>query len=339
MAGTYLGFPFNEELFNYRWRNEPDTELTRLVETGALVYDGEIAAQIANGSDVYTVPFYKTIGGEPANYDGNTDVPLVETEGSSLSGVVWGRTQGWKERDFVRDFNSGADPMGQIVSQVNRFWSKYRQKTLLSILKACFSATSAKYPGWADHTFNIASGTPGSFGEENKVSDTTFGDATVKACGDAANGAFTLAFVHSAVANRLANIQLLNYRKYTDASGIERQLPIGDINGVTVVVDDGAPYDQATGEYTSYILGLGAIRYAPAPVDVPSEVSRDPVVNGGQNMLITRIRETMLPNGFCYNKQSGDGPSPTDEQLARSSVWTVAYDPKAIAMARVISNG
>lgn len=339
MAGMLYGFPFNEELFNYRWRNEPDLVSTALVESGAVVNNAEIAGMVSNGSDLYTIPFYKTIGGTPANYDGNTDIPVVDTEGGYQSGIVFGRTQAWRERDFTVDYNR-ADPMGQIVSQVAKFWAKYDQALILKILNAVFGITPGTgYEQWSEHVLDIS--TASTVADANKVGATTFGDAAVKACGDAANGAFGLAFMHSQVANRLAGLELLEFAKYTDERGIERPLPLGYINGYTCVVTDQVPVDT-TGtapKYTSYLLGAGAIQKADANVERPSELVRDALTNGGQTVLATRVRKTFHPNGFSYTKGANDGPSPTDAMLGTAAKWAPIYDPKSIAMAKVVSNG
>lgn len=357
MAGTLFGFPFDEELFSYLWKNEPDPVTTALIDSGVLQENAEIASLISNGSDVYTVPFYKTIGGEPANYDGTNDMVVAETEGASQSGIVWGRMQGWKARDFVIDYNSGADPMSQVASQVARFWHKYHQRQLVHALTGVFGVTGNGTPGsdpsdpegykqeWADkHTYNIAATSSGMMGSTTTLNETSINDAAVKACGDLASEAFALAIMHSTVAKNLANIGLLEYRKYTDPMGIERTLDIADVNGKVAIVFDGvptrtSPYDGAQMEYTTYVLGRGSVQTATAPVRVPAEVHRDPMTHGGEEMLLTRERRTMLPNGFSYGKQLGDGPSPSDEMLAEPTRWTPIFDPKCIAMSRIVSNG
>ena len=351
MAGTLYGFPFNEELFNYRWGQEPDPITTALIDSGAMVADAEIANQIAAGSEVYTVPFYNTLDGTPVNYDGKTDITAAETSGGSQSGIVYGRAISWKARDFTFDFNK-ADPMGNIVSQVSRYWDKYRQSVMLAVLKGIFGVNGTTHATGADedfleawelHTTNIASATANTVAETNKIGATTLFDAVVKACGDKAAGQFNLAIMHSVVAKNLAGTNLLEFRKYTDPMGIERQLPITDINGMTVVVSDLVPTSTGTTsqetEYTTYLVGNGFLRYAPAPVKVPSEIDRDPKTNGGEDLLYTRIRETILPNGFSYVKGGSDAVSPTDEMLATATKYMPIFDPKCLACAQVISNG
>lgn len=346
MPGTYLGYPFNEELFLYQWLNEKDPTLTALYESGAVQANATIQQMIASGSDAYTIPFYKTIGGNPDNYDGVAPITVTDPDASSQSGIVYGRAHGWKDRDFVRDYNSNADPMKQISSQVARYWQKQRQTILLAIMRGIFGAvddTTDPWDEWQLHTYSIATAN-GTVADTNKVGETTAGDALQKAVGDAA-AMFGLSIMHSKVATRLGNLQLLNYRKYTDPQGIERTLRIADWNGLTTVIDDGVPVADSSAEgekeYTTYLFGPGAIQYASAPVDTPVEIERDAKTGGGFNALITRLRETLHPNGFTFAKPVGYTASPTNDQLGASgaSTWSLVANPKNIAIARIISNG
>lgn len=339
----YLGFPFDPELFDLNWKNEADPVKTALLDSGALVNDAEIQRLISNGSDMYTIPFYKLIGGDPVNYDGGTDITATEADAGAQSGIVYGRAKAWTARDFVFDYNSGADPMRQITSQVARYWNKQKQSRLIKILGAIFDVTaSGEFAGWARHSNNLAASS-GSAGESNLIGETTVNDTIVEAVGDNAD-IFSLAIMHSQVANRLAKLQLLSYRKYTDAKGIERTLRVADINGLTVLVDDGVPVgdNAATSakEYTTYLLGRGALLTASAPVKQPSEVERNAAKNGGQDTLFTRVRETVHPNGFSFKKpSSGYTSSPTDAQLGNKSNWSIVGNPKNIPIARIITNG
>lgn len=340
---NYLGYPFNPELFNYNWKNEKDPTLTALFESGAVVNNPEIAKLISNGSDLYTVPFYKTIGGTPDNYDGQNNISIDTPEGDTMTGVVYGRAHGWKEQDFVVDYNSGADPMRQITSQVSKFWQKNRQGILLRVLNGVFGVTgSGIKASWANHTTDISSDTL-DVTPENKVGATTVGDAAQAAVGDASD-IFALAVMHSRVAANTAGLQLLEYRKYTDPMGVERKLRLADMNGMLVVIDDGVPFTAATdstaAKYTTYLLGLGALQYASAPVKVPSEIMRNATEAGGYDALITRVRETIHPNGFSFKKPTaGYTASPTDDQLGASANWEIKANPKNIPLARIISNG
>ena len=336
---TYLNYPFDPELFLYNWKNAEDPVKTRLFESSAVVNNPEIQRLISNGSDFYTIPFYAVLGGTPENYDGATNITLDTPTGVAQNGIVYGRAHGWKAQDFVVDYNSGADPMTQIASQVAHYWNKQRQATMLGILGAVFGISGNA--GWTAHTTDISSAST-TVTAANKLGATTAGDAITAAVGDNADK-FDLCFMHSAVANGLAGLQLLDFLKYTDENGVQRPLRIGTYNGLTVIVDDGCPVTAATqsvaAKYTTYFLGSGAIQFAPAPVKNAAEVTRDALTAGGYDALVTRVRETIHPNGFSFTKPgSGYTASPTTAQLSASANWSIVADPKNIALAKVVSN-
>lgn len=345
MPGTFLGYPFDEEIFLMNWRAAQDPTRTAMIDSGAVQRNAEIARMIANGSNLYTIPFYNVLGGTDDNYDGSTDMTVTDPTGSSQTGVVYGRMHAWRDKDFIRDFNSGANPMQQISSQVAKYWNKKRQNRLIGIMNGIFGISGND--AWSLHTTNIAfAATSGTAGEANMVGEASAAEAVQKAVGDNA-GIFGMAIMHSKVALNLAKQNLLQFRKYTDAAGIERTINIADWNGYTVIIDDGVPVatnakDTAAKDYTTYLFGTGAIQFAEAPVDTPVETDRTVLTNGGYNILATRLRETLHPNGFSYTLPQVSGAnvsSPSDAQLAATAQWSCVADPKLIPIARIISNG
>lgn len=338
MASTFLGFPFDEDLFLYNWQNAKDPVLTAMLESGAVQENDTIRNLIQNGSDTYTIPFYNVIGGEAENYDGQTDITMTDVDAAFQSGIVYGRAHAWREREFVIDYNSGADPMKQITSQVSKYWAKRKQSTLINIAEALFGITgSGDFASWNNHTTDLTGESVDISNTDGKIAATTIAEAIQKAVGDHADQ-FSLAVMHSKVATNLAGLDLLEYRKYTDAQGIQRLLRIADINGMTVVIDDGVPVSSGT--YTTYLFGQGAFQTAPANVNTPSEIHRNPTEGGGYNALITRVRETIHPNGFSFTKpKTGYTSSPSEAQLGAKANWSLAINPKTIAMARIVSKG
>lgn len=340
MAGTNLSFPYDEEIFNYQWKNTPDLVLTTMLESGAVVRDAEIERLIANGSNFFTTPYYDVLSGTEIVYNGVNDFTYGTTSGGTYSGVVYGRMSAWQAKSFIKDFNSGADPMAQIVNGVAQYWIKVRQTRFIGLLKALFGITGDA--DWTLHTSDFAT-TGTSVTDDNKIGETTVNDATVKSNGDNATS-YSLAIMHSVVANRLANLQLLNFSKYTDASGITRNLPIGQINGLTVIVNDNVPVEDsatATGEkeYTTFVLGNGAIRYATAPVDTPSEMDRNPEKYGGVDMIYTRIRECLAPYGFSFKGDATTDVGVPDTVLLASASWERKMPAKSIFMTKIVTNG
>ena len=322
----YLNFPYDPEIFQYYWAQATDPVTDALFHSGAMVPDASIAQLASTGSATYTMPYYDLLGGTEDNLDGKTNLTTTEVTGASTQGVIYGRGHGFKVVDFVKTFNSGADPLAYAATKVGDWYNHHREKRVLGILDAISQdATFAKSNVVDESAAAIAAD--------------TLGTAAVKALGDRA-GSVTLAAMHSSVANRLASMDLLEYAKYTDASGIQRQVRnLGYVNGMAVIIDDSMPYTAATtggsantpAKATVYMLGEGFLRFAPAKLEQPaSELWRDPAANGGETAIYTRIRETIHPYGFTFKAPSAMTASPTDDQLKAKANWALKYDAKTV---------
>lgn len=334
-----LKFHYDEELFNNAWGSEKDPTSLVLLESGAMVEDATIAKLIAGGGNYFTLPFYKDIEGDEVNYDGNTDIPADDTEDSAQSGVVYGRAKGWRSVQFVNDFTA-ADPMRNILNRVQKWKGKKVQARVISILEAILGVTGEdEFADWENHKTNIASETA-EVTEENMIGLTTLRDAAVKANGDAADD-YALAIMHSVVANRLSQFNVLEFFKYNNANGQELDVKVGRSGNMIVLVCDEVPHaagESGAMEYTTYCLGRGVLLHANAPVEKPSDVSYDPAEKGGTEYLYTRYREAIHPNGFSFYMENLP-VSPTDAQLANSENWRIVTNPKNIAITKIVTNG
>lgn len=102
-------------------------------------------------------------------------------------------------------------------------------------------------------------------------------------------------------------------------------------------------------QYTTYVLGDGAIEYTNCGAKVPYEVDRDPAANGGEDTLYSRQRKSFAPYGISFTKASMSSMSPTDNELETGANWELVNDNsastktyishKAIPIARIISLG
>ena len=111
-----------------------------MINSGAMVTDAAIADRIRNDGNYYTIPFYNILEGEEQNYDGNTDITLTETNGTSQSGIVYGRAKAFSARNFQAEL-SGSDPMGHIANTIAKYWQVQEQKRLIGIINAVFNTT------------------------------------------------------------------------------------------------------------------------------------------------------------------------------------------------------
>lgn len=345
---------FNPEAFGAYVDRIPNLKKNELLQSKALTPNAQIRGAFSSqsGTAYARIPLYGLLGGEPANYDGQTDITSDTTVTYERGVVVTGRAKSWTEKDFSHDIAS-TDFMDNVASQIADYWADVDQDILLSILKGIFTMTGAENKKFVDgHTYDITSGT---VKEDQVVASTTLNKAIHKACGDN-KSRFSIVIMHSDIATNLENIKLLKYMTQTDADGITRDLTLAAWNGRVVLIDDSMPIEEVkeTAEgaldgyliYTTYILGECAFDYEDIGAKVPFEMQRDPKTNGGEDTLYSRQRKVFAPYGISYEKKSQVSLSPTSLELEKGANWTLVSDggsnyinQKAIPIARIISRG
>ena len=358
---------FNEEAFGKYMNAIPDVKRNKLLESGAITKDQRLLDLFGNQTNTAygIIPFYGNLEGDPDNYDGKTDVTTSTTTTFEQGVFTFGRMHGWTEKDFSYEITGGVDFMANVRTKIMKFWNDKDQDSILAILKGIYSMTGAKNTEFITmHTNDISA----KDGDAAKVGPTSLNDTVQKACGDNKE-IFTLAIMHSTVSTNLENLKLIAYLKYTDASGVERDLGMGTWNGKLVIIDDSMPteivpareaqgtegeegYVPATEEYTkytTYVLGDKAISFQPLSVKHPYEMVREAKVNGGEDTLISRKRTAVAVSGISYLKKQQASLSPTNEEMADGKNWSLVNDSsaggskyishKAIPIARIISRG
>ncbi|WP_317367733.1 major capsid protein [uncultured Tyzzerella sp.] len=342
--GEFNHKSFNQVAFGKYIENLPNVKKNELIKSAVLKPNAEIKRAFSSqgGTGYAILPMYGRIGGEALNYDGKTDIVPNATKTFERGVVVVGRANAWLEDDFSEDITGGVSFMSNVAKQVNEYFDEIDQKTLLAILKGIFSMTGGKNQNFVDnHTYDISAL------ENPKIDVTTLNTAIQKACGDNKTK-FSIVIMHSVVATNLENLNLLNYLKYTDKNGIQRDLGLATLNGKIVLIDDSMPVeDDGEKKYTTYILGKGAIDFENIGAKVPYEINRDPKTNGGQDTLYARTRKCFAPFGISYTKKHQSSLSPTDAELENGGNWSLVKDvengafieDKAIPIARIISKG
>lgn len=352
---------FNPEAFGKYMEAVPNTKLNKLRESRAIVSNPKVRELFGNqtGTAYGRIPFFAAIGNdEPLNYDGQTDITAVSSETFEQGVFTFGRAQGWTEDDFTYDITGGVDFMANIRSQIIDYWNACDQDTQLSILAGLFAVTGEENKKFVDtHTMNIT----GETGDAALVGPTTLNNTIQLASGDHKNQ-FTMVLCHSQISTNLENMKLLTYLKYTDVQGMERDLGLGTWNGRLVIIDDSMPTKfvpavttsgkeaPAYTEYTTYVLGEGAISWDELGAKVPYEMVRDAKTRGGVDTLINRRRIGVSVYGFSYEKKAQASLSPTNAEMANGANWTLInngesgakakyFDHKAIKIARIISKG
>jgi len=336
---------FNPEAFGAYINLIPKTRRNELIRSRAIQPNSQVRGAFRGQTGVVfaTLPIFGRLDGEPLNYDGETDIVATSTTTFERGVIVIGRSKAWVERDFSEDVTGGAGFMQNVARQVADYWQDIDQDTLIAILNGIFAMSGTANQEFINkHTFDISTAS------SPYVGATTLNSAIQQASGDNKN-IFGLVIMHSVVATNLENLKLLEYLKFTDANGIQRDLAMGTWNGRTVLIDDNMPTTDIGGgatTYTSYLLGNGAFDYENIGAEVPYAMSRDEKTNGGQTTLYSRQRKVFAPYGISFTKVSMATNSPTKAELQNGANWTLVHDGsgkfiehKAIPIARIISRG
>jgi len=235
---------WNPTVFEKYMQKVPNTKENSLIKNGLLDPKPNLTARLRDevGGNYFTEPIKGLLDGQVLNYDGVVDLTATSRDTFEQGKIIIGRMKGWQEKDFSTEL-TGEDfmPMAQ---EVKEYYDEVDQADILAILKGIFAMTDTS--GFiANHITDISNLS----GDNSKISATSLNSALQKACGDKKKN-FRLSFMHSAVATNLENLNLLEFLKYTDSNGIQRDLGLATYNGKLVVIDDGMPvlegYDEAT---------------------------------------------------------------------------------------------
>ena len=338
---------WNPEVFEKYMQKVPNTKENSLIKNGLLNNKPNMTARLRDevGGNYFTEPIKGLLDGEVLNYDGVVNMTATSRDTFEQGKIIIGRMKAWTEKDFSTEL-TGEDFM-PMAEEVKEYYDEVDQADILAILKGIFNMTDTGSGFVAAHTTTI----------DDVVGATSMNSALQKASGDKKK-LFKIAFMHSAVATNLENLNLLEYLKYTDSQGITRDLSIGTYNGKLVVIDDDMPTEEveateteeAYTKYTTYVLGDKFFDYDNVGVKVPNEMSRDPKTNGGLDTLYTRQRKLFAPKWISFTKKQMASNSPTRAELEDGRNWEVvnngktgqakAYvNHKMIPVARIISRG
>lgn len=310
---------FNEEVFEKYLKTLPSTKENSLIKNGLFTNVNGYKAKMSEQSGGYAVvePIKGRIGGDPDNYDGNTDITAgTERPTFFQRKICYGRAKAWGEYDFASDI-TGANFMAE-AQEVKEYWDEQRQSTVLAILKGIFGMTGGANGDFVTgHTYDIS-------GEvNNELTADAMNRAAQRALGDK-KARLDVCFMHSVVSTNLEGLNLINFLKYTDADGIERDLTIGTFNGRLVIVDDEMPiltvYETATSATTGAlkVVSSGAtsgqinIADVKAADKYPADVAANDYVVLGDPQYVTYVFERGF---FEYENIGAEVPS----EIARSA--------------------
>jgi hypothetical protein len=312
VAGTKIADVIVPEIFNpYVVQRTP--VLSALWLSGIIGAVPEITAAFNNaaGGTRVAMPFWNDLtGAEEILSDTVPLTPDKITTGQDEA-VVHFRGKAWAANGLVAAL-TGDDPVRVIGDLVANFWIRRMQAALIAQLAGVFAAASMS---------SLVSDISGAGGAAAIIGAQSIVDAQYK-LGDQAENLTAFA-MHSAVVALLDKQQLI-------ATVVPSQgdIPFRTYLGKRIIVDDGMPV--ASGVYTSYLFGAGAVGFAEAnlPINLPAtETARDYLQ--GDDILINRRAFVLHVRGIRWIGTPA-GVSPTNVELAVGTNYSRVYDPKLI---------
>lgn len=318
-------------------------EKSRLIRSGAVVSDSEMADRLNGGGLTFNLPTYDDL-------DNDVERVADETHRNTFAGGVVDptpnkigtftevavrleRNNSWTGTKLAK-LLSGDDPAAAIQSRVADYWVLRQQACFINVVKGVF-ADNAAAPVGSEHVqddmTNDISGIAYTAGVTD-FSAEAFVDTTLT-MGDSMED-LSMIMVHSVVYARMLKNNLIDF---IPDSVNETVVTVPTFLGREVIVDDGLPVAGTI--YESWIFGTGAIVFAQGSPDKPTEVDNQPGAgNGaGQEILYNRVRWGFHPKGHAYVGATPSG-GPSNLVLSAAASWQRVFpERKQIKMARLIS--
>ena len=297
---------------------ENSIEKSALVQSGIVVRNAAIDAQLQAGADSFTVPFWKDLADDEANIaNDNPAILAVPRKLSSGKQIVRKSFlhSSWAAMNLASEL-SGSDALARIQDRAAAYWARQAQKRLVASLNGILV-------GNADMVLDItaAAGAAALFSPGAVI------DAA-KTLGDGMDGLSAIA-MHSDVYSAALKADLIVTQPASDGSWFRTY------RGLAVIVDDGLPVD--TGKYTTVLFGPGAVGYGMSDprIAAGTEIENVPGAGngGGQQILHSRVNLALHPLGFQWKETTVAGDSPTIAELALPANWLRVAERKNVPLA------
>lgn len=294
-------------------------ELSAIFESGIAQRTQEFDRLASSAARTVQMPFWGDLSGDDEVLDDKNALTPGKIQAGQDEAVILRRGRAWGANDLAANL-AGDDPMRVIGDLVASYWARRYQAALVATLEGVFAS-----PSMESNVHDIS----GATGDAAIISAKTTVDAAQK-LGDAKTE-LTAIIMHSATEAELAKQDLIEYIRPSTG-----QIDVPTFLGKRVIVDDGVPYDPATGTYTTYLFGPGAVAYGEGnPVGfVPTETDRDSLA--GEDFLINRRTFILHPRGVRFTSAAVAGVSPTNNELRNPDNWERVYEPKAIRIVKFV---
>ena len=345
MASTTLANVVVPDVFS-RYTRFLSIDISALVQSGAVVVDSRLNADLGGGGTIFQYPFWDALSQSASNVgsdDPSTSATLRNIAAANSKAPRMSRNNAWGSMHLAMT-DSGEDSLAAIQSSLAQYWAIELQKIVIAAISGMNKDNGTNDSGDFAHDVAGTSFTDGTtnFTIANLVdAGQTLGDHKF---------ALSILVVHSVVAAQMekleyvtvgvrpsAGAQLARWGRYTVL--ITDMIPSG-----TSVVRANAAAGVAT-MYESWLFGPGVIRIGvAAPPNTPAEevVNLPLTGNGaGQTGLVQRVEYTIAVPGMDYNgtiPEGGPSNASTSHNLNNAGSWNRTVNSrKQIPFARLVT--
>lgn len=290
-------------------------ELSALSQSGIISHNAELDRLAQGGGKLVNMPYWDDLNGDDEVLSDSSALTPDKITAGQDQAALFVRGKAWSANDLAHIL-SGSDPMAAIGDLVAGYWARRRQVLLFSMLKGVFASSTM-----SGNVHDISA----EVGAASVLSGDTFLDAKQK-LGDSADK-LTAISMHSAAFTHLQKQNLIQFIPDSEA-----KVQIPTYMGRRVIVDDGHPV--ATGVYTSYLFGTGAIGLGNGMAKVPTETDRDSLA--GDDILINRQAFVLHPRGVKFTAASVAGATPTNAECENAANWERVYENKNIRIVKFV---
>lgn len=317
---------------------------TALFQSGVLVANPILDAQLAAGGDILNLPAWLDLaaandpGGVEPNLGNDNPATLATPKKITAVNHLVRKSylnDSWSAADFATEL-AGSDPQQRVAERLQAYWRRQYEYRLTKSLYGILLDSVANHA--SDLVVDISAATtaaPVVVNSESYTSPNLSRDATIDAVatiGDRLDD-FAAIAMHSAVYRDLAKADAITFIRTSD-----QDFDIPTVFGLRCIKDDNLTL--ANGNYLNVIFAKGAIAFAEGPGRMPFEVFRWPAQGNGAGVeeLWSRRNSVIHPAGYSFTSASVAGASPSATDLATAANWQrVVPQRKQIPLAFLVT--
>jgi len=328
MAVTKVSDVVIPELFALYMR-EALTTGSVIFTSGLVVISPELMRLVAGGGKSFDFPFWKPLDGDPEAIQTDTDLTVNNSEAAQMTAVrsVYGKAWGNQELAAVM---AGDNPLDAVQAQVSEYWDNWNQKLVVAIILGVLANNVSADS--SDLVNDISTEDGVNAVAANYISASAFID-TFFLLGDKSD--FAIVFMHSDIYADLRKQQLIDFKEDKDGN-----IMFPQYMGLAVIVSDDMP--KVAGitsgyRYLSVLAKAGAFAYGDSDNNItPVEIERQGTKSN--DILITRIQNSLHPGGFQWIAGSVAGQTPTYLELKMAANWDRVFEKKNCGFVGMYTN-